>query len=341
MPRRLRTALLLILVVLPATLTACTGTGHLMPSNPPSSAGAPLSDINPQPRTTLADGGELRLPIDTLNHTWNPLAGRPSSEVALVMSSTLPRLFNDDPNGNPSPNPDYLAAVSASGGNPQVVTYTLSSNAAWNSGRQIDADDFIADWQACNGSTPGFNCNATKGYSQVASVKAGTTSKQVIVTYKGAYDNWPQTFDFLLPKESVTDPATFTKGWSNLNRVNGWLAGPFVITSADSRAGVLIETPNPDWWGNKPKLSQLTFRVIKAQDRFGALRHDQLDAYDLGSDTGKAAAINALNNCEVRKAVDPNGKASWYAARETLANYGAFGRQSVIWTNVGYLQPTI
>lgn len=341
MPRRVRIALLLtvLLGLLPTALTACTGGGPTVPSSSPSATGEPPSDVNPQPRAMLATGGELRLPIDAIGNQWNPLSTDSDDEVRLVMSSLLPQLFDYDADGNPSPNPDYLAAVSASGDNPQVVTYTLSSNAVWNSGRAMDAEDFIAEWRACNGQNVSFTCNATARFSQVSSVKQGAGPEQVVVTYKTAYPDWPSTFGFLLPKESDGDPSTFNDGWTALTKINDWLAGPFQVSAVSQDAGVLIETPNPNWWADAPKLSQLTFRVVAADDRFTALQQNQIDAYDL-TDPGKADAIDSLAGCQAREADVPAGKPQLTAARRTLANYGAFGRQSIAWTDVGYLQPT-
>lgn len=338
--RRARIALLLTVLAGILPLAACSGGGPDVPSSSPSASGGPAASINAQPWTTLATGGELRLPIDAIGDQWNPLSTESGKEVSLVMSSLLPRLFDYDAEGNPSPNPDYLAAVSASGGDPQVVTYTLSPNAVWNSGRAMDAADFVAEWQACNGQNVSFKCDATAKFSEVSSVRQGTGPNQVIVTYKGAYADWPSTFDFLLPKESDGDPATFNDGWTSLTKLNSWLAGPFQVGSVSRDAGVLIETPNPSWWADTPKLAQLTFRVVAPADRFTALRQDQIDAYDLGSDQTEAKDIDALAGCEVRQADVPGGKPQLTAARRTLANYGAFGHQSIVWTDVGYLQPT-
>jgi peptide/nickel transport system substrate-binding protein len=340
MPRRIGTALLLTLLVgvLPAATVGCTGGGAPVPSSSPSATGTPASDINPQPRTTVADGGELRLPVVDIGHQWNPLHTDSDADVGLVMSSMLPRLFDYDAQGNPSPNPDYLAAVNATGGNPQVVTYTLSPNATWNNGRTMSADDFIADWQACNGQNVSFKCNATDRMSDVSSVKQGTGPDQVVVTYKGSFSDWPKTFDFLLPKESVADPATFNDGWTSLTKINDWLAGPFRVSDVSRDAGVLIETPNPDWWADKAKLSQLTFRVIAPDDRLEALRNNQIDAFGV-EDDGKVKDLDGLPNVEVRRADVPHGRTERVAVRRTLANYGAFGKQSIGWTDVGYLEP--
>jgi peptide/nickel transport system substrate-binding protein len=340
----------------PVALTACTGGGSNLPSTPPTASAEPASAVNPQPRTMLADGGELRLPVAAIGHQWNPLysdssdgsdssGGSDSSDsdsdadVALMMGPMLPRLFNYDADGNPSPNPDYLAGVDASGGNPQVVTYTLSPNAVWNSGRAMSADDFIAEWQACNGQNVSFKCNATSKFSQVSAVKQGNGPSQVVVTYKGSYADWPSTFDVLLPKESDSDPATFNDGWTSLTKIHDWLAGPFEVSAVSRDDGVLIETPNPQWWADKPKLSQLTFRVIAADERLAALRDHQIDAYDLGSDPGAIKDVDTLPGCEIREADVPHGKPQITATRRTLANYGSFGQQSIVWTDVGYLQP--
>jgi len=339
MPRRVRITLLAVLLgLLPAAFTGCVGGGPTVPSSSPAVTGEPPANVNAHPRTMLATGGELRLPIDAIGTQWNPLSSGSSDEVRLVMSSMLPRLFDDDAEKNPSPNPDYLAAVSASGGNPQVVTYTLSPNAVWNSGRAMDAQDFIAEWQACNGRNVSFRCNATARFSQVSSIKQGNGPDQVIVTYKASYADWPSTFDFLLPRESDSDPTTFNDGWTSLTKINDWLAGPFQLSAVSQHAGVLIETPDPHWWAESPKLSQLTFRVVAPSDRFTALQRNQIDAYDL-SDPRQPAAVDALAGCQTRQADVPGGKRQFTATRSTLANYGAFGHQSIVWTDVGYLQP--
>jgi peptide/nickel transport system substrate-binding protein len=338
--RALAVPAVLLLTVLLGSLTACTGGGGKLPSASPSPTGSQPSDINAQPRNTVADGGELRVPLNAIGNQWNPLHTDSGLEVEFVMSSMLPKLFNYDAQGNPSPNADYLAAVNATGDNPRVVTYTLNPNAVWGNGRAIDAGDFIADWQACNGQNVSFKCNATRRFSQVASVKQGATPQQVVVTYKGAYSDWPSTFDFLLPRESVSDPSTFNNGWTSLTNLSDWVAGPFRVSDVSQKAGVLIEMPNPDWWGNKPKVSQLTFKIIAPDDRLTALRHDQLDAYNLGSNLDQINDVKGLAGFELRQADVPHGKTQHVAARTTLANYGAFGRQTVVWADIGYLSPS-
>ena len=44
--------------------------------------------------------------------------------------------------------------------------------------------------------------------------------------------------------------------------------GPFVVSSIDENAGVVTETPNPKWWGRKPKLDKIVMRVVN-QDSLG------------------------------------------------------------------------
>lgn len=327
-------------ILLLAVLTACSGGGDQAPSSTPTPTSATAVSINSQPRSVIAGGGELRLPVAGFGNQWNPLHADADADTRLITGTLLPRLFNDDGTGNPSPNPDYLSAVNATGDNPQVVTYTLNPGAVWGDGKPIGAADFIANWQACNGQNVSFKCADTKGLSEVASVKKGSTPQQVVVTYRGAYDKWPDTFNTLLPAASVADPETFNDGWKSLSKVSDWMAGPFQVDDLDEKAGLLTEKPNPDWWGDEPKLAQLTFRRYSAKDRVTALKDNRIDAVDLTADSSKAAEIDKITNCEVREAAVSGSTSELVATRRTLANYGAFGKSSVIWTDVGYLPPT-
>lgn len=327
-------------LVLLTVLTACSGAGDQAPSSTPTPSAAAAVNINSQPRSVIAGGGELRLPVGGFGDQWNPLHADADTDSRLITSTLLPRLFNDDGTGNPSPNPDYLSAVNATGDNPQVVTYTLNPGAVWGDGKAIGAADFIADWQACNGQNVSFKCEDTKGMAEVASVKQGSTAQQVVVSYRGAYDDWPSTFNTLLPAAGVKDPETFNDGWKSLTKISDWTAGPFQVDRLDDGAGLLTEKPNADWWGDQPKLAQLTFRRFAAKDRVNALKQNRIDAVDLTADSSKAAEISKITNCEVREATVSGSTSQLVATRRTLANYGAFGKSSVIWPDVGYLPPT-
>ena len=343
-PRRRFARLLLVLAgsFLVVPLAACTGGGSDAPTSTPTPSGPAAVSINSQPRSVVAEGGELRLPVKGLPDQWNPLHAESGAATSLIMSSLLPQLFNYDENGNPAPNPDYLAGVEASGDNPQVVTYTINQNATWGSGRRLEAADFIADWKACNGRNVSFKCSksVTKNFAQVASVKQGSDPQQVVVGYRGSFDDWPSTFEYLLPKEAVADPDTFNDGWSSVTKINDWLAGPFEVDRSDSKLGVLIETADPDWWGDPAKLSQLTFRTVDTGDRLTALKDNLIDAVDISSDPDQADAVRKIAGCEVRTATVSGQKPELVATRTSLANYGAFGKSTVNWTDVGYLPPT-
>jgi peptide/nickel transport system substrate-binding protein len=330
----------LVTALLLTVITACSSGGPDTPSAAPSASGPAAGDINAQPRSVLADGGELRIPVDSFGSQWNPLhRDGASPDVQLIMSSLLPQLFSYDSSGNPAPNPDYLAAVNASGDNPQVVTYTLNPNATWAGGRALDASDFIADWKACNGQNVSFHCADSQKYAEVSSVKEGANPQQVIVTYRGAYDAWPSTFAFLLPREAVADPDTFNNGWTSITRIKDWLAGPFSVGTLDTRAGVLTEPANPTWWGDKPMLSQVTFKTVPAKDQLEALRNNRIDVADVTGDRSAADQVSGLVDCELRQAALPGGKRQTVIVRRNLANYGAFGRAGVDWADVGYLPP--
>jgi peptide/nickel transport system substrate-binding protein len=346
--RTLRTSRLLAIpvAVLLTLLAACTGGGN-GPDTPTagtstSAAESVAADINPQPRNVLADGGELRLSVPSFGDQWNPLH-KDAADVhhRQIMGSLVPRLFNYDAEGNPSPNPEYLSAVHASGENPQVVTYTLNPNAQWGNGRQLSADDFIANWEACNGQNVSFDCDQTEHLAEVSSIEEGTSPQQVVVTYSGAYDDWPSTFYYLLPEESVKDPETFNDGWSDLNDLDDWLAGPFVVSSYNADDDVLIENPNPEWWADPPNLSQLTFRKVRESDLLQSFTDHHLDVADISHDSDEVEPVNEMPDAEVRQAIDPDTEErQLLATRTALANYGAFGEATVVWPDVGFLPST-
>lgn len=326
-------------VLLLSVLTACTNNGPDTPTPGPTQPAAPTANINQQPRGAVADGGELRLPVAHFGTQFNPLhADGAWPRTQSIMGAMLPKLFHRDGSGNPVPNPDYLSAVDATGENPQVVTYTLNPDATWGSGRNLQAEDFIANWKACNGQNVSFNCAETERLAEVASVQKGNSPQQVVVTYRGSYAEWPATFEYLLPKEGVSDPKTFNEGWKDPSKIADWLAGPFTLSDFDRDAGVLTTVPDENWWADPPKLSRLTFIDVPKKNQLQAFQEHKIDVADrLGGEQGEAEAAK-INGVEVRTAEQGDNRQA-VAVRRNLANYGAFGASSVSWPDVGFLAP--
>ena len=60
---------------------------------------------------------------------------------------------------------DYVESATSDGtaGQPVTVTYKHNPRAIWNSGRQIDATDWIRNWEVLNGKDPAYSVVSTAG----------------------------------------------------------------------------------------------------------------------------------------------------------------------------------
>ncbi|MCW2675248.1 MAG: putative Extracellular solute-binding protein [Modestobacter sp.] len=157
----------------------------------------------------------------------------------------------------------------------QVNTYTINPKAVWSDGTPITAADFEFTWRANRSGDPadgGCAANlSTTGYENIASVKAGSDDKTVTVTYKSPYADWQALFGNLLPAHLMdkSDPVALcdeiTAGWAIGNGIVGDIsAGPWQVKKENIDVGsqIVVLTPNPKWWGDKPKLSQLVIQNI-------------------------------------------------------------------------------
>jgi peptide/nickel transport system substrate-binding protein len=279
-----------------------TGTDAAAPDTELDSSSA--QDINPQPRDSLKQGGELRQAVSSLAENWNPYnVNGNEADFTDVRDPMSPQPFAFDDKGVASPNPDYLLDVQVDPGPPQVVTYTLNPKAVWNSGNPIDFDDYEATWQAMI--NPENQVVETEGWDQIASVEQGTDSFQVIVTFTTVYPDYQALFNPVVPAESVADPAAFNEGW--LGDINpDWFTGPFILDNYDAAQGIVEEVPNPNWWGNPALLDRLVFRVVSTDAVPQAYANGELDTFDIGPDPNGFAIAQGTASGQIRAAAGPN-----------------------------------
>lgn len=156
----------------------------------------------------------------------------------------------------------------------QVVTYKVNPAAVWSDGQPIDAKDFKFSWQIQKSSDPKAGGCAelisTTGYDQIENVEGSDNDKTVTVTLKTPYADWLGLFNQLLFPQHLMDQgdpvkncAAVKKGWPTAGGipVSG---GPWLIdkSQVDSAKQVITLTPNPKYWGAKPKLSRLVYAHI-------------------------------------------------------------------------------
>ncbi|MBV6698493.1 ABC transporter family substrate-binding protein [Kitasatospora aureofaciens] len=274
--RRLGRATVLAVAVALA-VTSCTSGGggsadNVAKSEPPRQDS---DDINPKPLDQLKDGGEVRFPLYQWITQWNPFQvdGRYGDAVD-IMRALEPNLFTTDASGTFQTNPDYLVEAKVTSTSPQVITYKLNPKAKWSDGKPLSYLDFKADWEASNGKKDGYNIADSAGYELISSVEQGVDPTEVKVTFAETYADWQNLFRPLIPAAGIATADDFNKAWIEKIPIT---AGPLKIGVADKTAQTLTLVPDGSFWGTKPKLEKITFRVMSQAATTQSYLNNEID----------------------------------------------------------------
>ncbi|KDN82300.1 ABC transporter family substrate-binding protein [Kitasatospora cheerisanensis] len=240
-------------------------------------------DNNPQPLENIKDGGELREPLQQWITQWNPYqVDGTYGDAVEIMGYLEAKLFRSDAHGVYQPVPEYLVSAQVTSDSPQVVTYKLNPKAVWSDGTPIGYRDFEAVWKASNGKDQAYNLADSSGYEQISGVVQGADPSEVKVTFSEPYADWQSLFNPLLPAAGLSTPQAFNDGWVEKVPIYG---GPFVLQNADKTAQTITLVPNPRWWGPKPKLDRITYRVLDAAAITQSFLNNEIDFASAGTAT--------------------------------------------------------
>jgi peptide/nickel transport system substrate-binding protein len=216
----------------------------------------------------------------------------------------IPQIFVFDARATPTYDPDYLTGEpQLMPGPPQMVKYELNPKAVWSDGTPITAADFIAQWKVLSGKNPAFHIASSTGYDQIKNVTQGANRFEVIVTFSKPFADWKSLFSGLYPASTNTHPEVFNMGWKNTMLVSG---GPFRLASYDATAKTYTLVPNEKWWGKKPKLDQIIFRVIDPDAQPNAMANGEIDLMDVGPSADTYNRVKSLPGVDIRVAGGPN-----------------------------------
>lgn len=261
------------------------------------------NSINPVPREALRQGGTFTVATDDLPNNWNyhQVDGRhlPGKEM---LGAIMPRIFLAQPDNTYRPNPDYVESAKLTSEDPQVVTYQINPDARWSNGRPITYRDFQAQAGALDGANKQYQASTNTGYQDIERVRRGADDREVKVTFDKRFGDWKSLFNPLYPKELMSDPGTFNAGWVNRP---GITAGPFEIGRIDRTAKVVTMVPDPDWWGERPKLDQLIFKVVDRSALADAMANKSIDYYEIGSSVDLFARARSTEGVDIRQAPVP------------------------------------
>ncbi len=264
------------------------------------------SDINPQDRAALQQGGNLRLALSALPENFNTLhIDGNSAETAGMLRWTLPRAFVIAPDGSMKVNTDYFTSIELTKSDPQTVVYTIDPKATWTDGTPITWEDIAAQINATNGRNKDFAIASPSGADRVASVTRGVDDRQAVMTFAQHYPEWRGMFagnGMLLPKSMTSDPQVFNKGQL---QGPGPSAGPFLVSAVDRTAQRITLSRNPKWWGTPPVLDSVTYLVLDDAARIPALQNKTIDATGIAS-LDEKTIVARTEGLSIRRAPGPS-----------------------------------
>jgi peptide/nickel transport system substrate-binding protein len=250
-----------------------------------------LTSINAQPVSKLKTGGTLLLPIAHEPTQFNPwhLDGN-DPDINRMMSASLPVLLNSDDQGKLIANKNYISSFTQTRSSPQTLRIVLNPKAVWSDGKKIALADFVGMLRALGGKNPNYEILSSEGYSNIKSILAGKNANEVIITMSKPYSDWQELFTPLLPASLTQDPATFNGTWRAKPLVS---AGPFLFDAIDREQGSISWVRNPKWWGAKPLLDNVTYRILPTESQLAALTNDEINYLDV---TDNATVIRQVRN---------------------------------------------
>jgi peptide/nickel transport system substrate-binding protein len=253
-----------------------------------SGTGGPTADPNALPLTgwksasygDVTQGGTLNLavlsaPTDLGSWNTNTAEGN-EDDVLQIVAPTTGGLIRIKDDGSWAADPNYASSVKLISDSPQVVEVTLNDKAVWEDGTSITAADYKATFSALSGKDPKFDIASSAGYDKVSAFDV-VSDYDFKVTFGDTYADWPAIFGAPVPAAIASD----SKKWKD-DFVTKPLPsiGPYVISKVDNSAKIYVETPNPKWWGQAPKLDKITFAVIEQEAQAQAFVNKELNAVE-------------------------------------------------------------
>lgn len=258
---------------------------------------------NPKSRDQLKDNGSVTYPIVELGPDWNTWSVNGNTlYMNTLWSYYMPVLWIFNVDGSKvAPNKNYITDYNVKTVNgKQTITLNFNPKAKWNNGTPIDWTAVEAAWKVQSGKDQNYTPASTTGWDQVESVKQGTSSKQAVVTMKTPY--YP-AYSFLgVYHPQAANVNAYTKGWSNDPHDKDWGAGPYVVKSLSSSQ--VTFKPNPKWWGDKPKMTTVTYKVLESQAQINAFKNGEIDTVSLSS-KDDLKTVASVKGATIRRGYSP------------------------------------
>nr|WP_179429975.1 ABC transporter family substrate-binding protein [Spelaeicoccus albus] len=249
----------------------------------------PATDWQRAAADEVKQGGSLKLAIGQMPSNFNiSQVDGALVDLDTMMDPTLGGPIKIKEDGSWTVDHNYAKSVKLVSKDPQVVEVKLNPKAVWQNGDPITWKDYYWFWKANNGSNKKYQIASNRGFKDIGKIEKGENKFDVKITYKKKNADWANYTAALLPASVSKDPKKFNKGFEKKMVPSN---GPFMVTNIDHGAEVITEKPNPKWWGDKPKLDSITWKVIEQQQQPQAYANKELDAVetDTNADAYKTA----------------------------------------------------
>jgi peptide/nickel transport system substrate-binding protein len=226
-------------------------------------------------------GGSIVVALEKTISNWNTFDSDGNTfETAQVMNALVPSPFLAQPNNSVTWNKTLLSEEpKITNDNPQTVVYKIKKEAVWDDGTPIDVKDFQLYWKLNNGKdctecTPA----STTGYELIKSVEGSDSEKTVTVTFSDTYPDWRALFA-LYPQHLAGDwstPAGLTKANDFFKEQPKWSGWAYKFSDYQKDVSITL-VPNPKFWGTKPSLDKITFKIVEDQaQQLPAMKNKEL-----------------------------------------------------------------
>ena len=256
--------------------------------------------INVVARDKVKDGGELKFALSDPITNWNnaTVEGNTGS-MSQILGFIFPSLFLYDSAGKATPRPEFLKSIKDEVKNGKtIVSIKLNDKAVWGDGKKIVADDYIKTMQSATNKD--YAWASTDGLVDIEKFDKESDTK-FSITWKSTYPDWSSVIT-VMPQAQVATPAVFNDGVNDVTKYkNEWFAGPYKIESYNEAQQVVTLVPNEKWWGDKPLLDKVTFRVLDSAAEATSFANKEIDVLDyiISANTYKQA--QQRTDAEVRQ----------------------------------------
>ncbi|BDE04942.1 ABC transporter substrate-binding protein [Vulcanimicrobium alpinum] len=246
-------------------------------------------------RNPWTQAGHVRIGVVRTLDSLNPLLSGQAASTDLAQF-LFDGLIRYDDAGNAIPDAATAVPTRANGGisaDGKTITYHLRRDLRFSDGVPLRAEDVVYTYR--QDVNPHNNVPYHFPYDLPTSVTA-TDPYTVVVRLKAPSAPFVASFfrcgaqGVILPKHLLANVPDFNRAPFNTHPVG---SGPFMVERYDINS-TLEMVPNPYWFGGKPGLKRVTYRIIPSENTLlVALRTHEIDFY-FGAPEQQYAELRSL-----------------------------------------------